>query len=60
MHLLFSVTEPQHRTKPVGVSDIMWAEAIAKLEGMETSKRECLWPQLVQGFKDLSERLKGL
>ncbi|KAK6160391.1 hypothetical protein DH2020_003772 [Rehmannia glutinosa] len=57
-HLLFSVTEPQYRAKPVGVSDIMWAEAIAKLEGMETSKRERLWPQLVQGFKDLSQRLK--
>lgn len=36
----------------------MWAEAIAKLEGMESSKRERLWPQLVQGFKDLSQRLK--
>ncbi|GFP95851.1 nuclear pore complex protein nup54 [Phtheirospermum japonicum] len=57
-HLLFSVTEPQYKTKPVGVSDIMWAEAIAKLEGMEASKRERLWPQLAQGFKDLSQRLK--
>ncbi|KAL8218854.1 hypothetical protein R6Q57_022227 [Mikania cordata] len=57
-HLLFSVTEPQFRTKPAGVSDIMWAEAIGKLEGMETSNRERLWPQLVKGFKDLSERLK--
>ncbi|KAL0364313.1 UNVERIFIED_CONTAM: Nuclear pore complex protein [Sesamum angustifolium] len=57
-HLLFSVTEPQYRIKPVGVSDIMWAEAIAKLEGMESSKRERLWPHLVQGFKDLSQRLK--
>ncbi|KAL1550440.1 Nuclear pore complex protein Nup54 [Salvia divinorum] len=57
-HLLFSVTEPQYRSKPAGVSDIMWAEAIAKLEGMESSKRERLWPQLVQGFKDLSQRLK--
>ncbi|KAL0421547.1 UNVERIFIED_CONTAM: Nuclear pore complex protein [Sesamum latifolium] len=36
----------------------MWAEAIAKLEGMESSKRERLWPHLVQGFKDLSQRLK--
>lgn len=36
----------------------MWAEAIAKLEGMESSKRERLWPQLVQGFKDVSQRLK--
>ncbi|XP_021647462.2 nuclear pore complex protein NUP54 isoform X2 [Hevea brasiliensis] len=37
---------------------IMWAEAVAKLEGMESSERERLWPQLVQGFKDLSHRLK--
>lgn len=57
-HLLFSVTEPQFKTKPAGVSDIMWAEAMGKLEGMETSNRERLWPQLVKGFKDLSERLK--
>ncbi|KAF2286505.1 hypothetical protein GH714_017429 [Hevea brasiliensis] len=57
-YLLFSVTDPQHRVKPAGVSDIMWAEAVAKLEGMESSERERLWPQLVQGFKDLSHRLK--
>lgn len=38
----------------------MWAEAMGKLEGMEASNRERLWPQLVQGFKDLSERLKVL
>ncbi|PPD99179.1 hypothetical protein GOBAR_DD03794 [Gossypium barbadense] len=57
-HLLFSVIEPQFRGKPAGVSDIMWAEAMAKLEGMESSDRERLWPQLVQGFKDLSQRLK--
>ncbi|XP_022874718.1 nuclear pore complex protein NUP54-like [Olea europaea var. sylvestris] len=57
-HLLFSVTEPQHRAKPAGVSDIMWAEAMGKLEGMESSNRERLWPQLVQCFKDLSSRLK--
>lgn len=36
----------------------MWAEAMGKLEGMESSKRERLWPQLVHGFKDLSQRLK--
>lgn len=29
---------------------------MGKLEGMESS----LWPQLVQGFKDLSNRLKVL
>ncbi|XP_076916597.1 nuclear pore complex protein NUP54-like [Bidens hawaiensis] len=57
-HLLFSVTEPQFRAKPAGVSDIMWAEAMGKLEGMEASNCERLWPQLVKGFKDLSERLK--
>ena len=37
---------------------IMWAEAMGKLEGMESADREKLWPQLVQGFKDLSNRLK--
>ncbi|RYR17015.1 hypothetical protein Ahy_B03g061826 [Arachis hypogaea] len=57
-HLLFSVTDPQFRVKPAGVSDIMWAEAMGKLEGMESADRERLWPQLVQGFKDLSQRLK--
>ncbi|XP_020106893.1 nuclear pore complex protein NUP54 [Ananas comosus] len=57
-HLLFSVTEPSARVKPVGASDIMWAEAMGKLEGMQSSDRERLWPQLVQGFKDLSARLK--
>ncbi|KAK9751160.1 hypothetical protein RND81_02G246500 [Saponaria officinalis] len=57
-HLLFSVTEPQLKIKPAGVSDIMWAEAMGKLEGMDSANRERLWPQLVQGFKDLSNRLK--
>ncbi|XP_077210019.1 nuclear pore complex protein [Tasmannia lanceolata] len=57
-HLLFSVTDPAARVKPVGISDIMWAEAMGKLEGMESADRERLWPQLVQGFKDLSHRLK--
>ncbi|KAF5813639.1 putative nucleoporin Nup54/Nup57/Nup44 [Helianthus annuus] len=57
-HLLFSVTEPQFRAKPAGVSDITWAEAMGKLEGMEASNRERLWPQLVKGFNDLSECLK--
>ena len=37
---------------------IMWAEAMGKLECMDTADRERLWPQLVQGFKDLSHRLK--
>lgn len=31
---------------------------MGKLEGMESADRERLWPQLVQGFKDLSQRLK--
>uniref|UniRef100_J3MK48 Nucleoporin Nup54 alpha-helical domain-containing protein n=1 Tax=Oryza brachyantha TaxID=4533 RepID=J3MK48_ORYBR len=57
-HLLFSVIEPSQRVKPVAASDIMWAEAMGKLEGMDSSDRERLWPQLVQGFKDLSFRLK--
>nr|KAJ0197800.1 hypothetical protein LSAT_V11C700360410 [Lactuca sativa] len=38
--------------------NIMWANAMGKLEDMESSNRERLWPQLVKGFKDLSERLK--
>lgn len=37
---------------------IMWAEAMGKLECMDSADRERLWPQLVQGFKDLSHRLK--
>ncbi|PRQ39934.1 putative nucleoporin Nup54/Nup57/Nup44, nucleoporin Nup54, alpha-helical domain-containing protein [Rosa chinensis] len=57
-HLLFSVTDPQFRLKPAGVSDIMWAEAMGKLEGLSSTDRERLWPELVQGFKDLSQRLK--
>ncbi|CAO2828959.1 unnamed protein product [Amaranthus hypochondriacus] len=57
-HLLFSVTDPQFKIKPAGVSDIMWAEAMGKLEGMDSTNRERLWPQLVKGFKDLSHRLK--
>ncbi|KAI5580510.1 hypothetical protein BDE02_08G159300 [Populus trichocarpa] len=57
-YLLLSVTDPQHRGKLASVSDIMWAESMAKLEGMEGTDRERLWPQLVRGFKDLSHRLK--
>ncbi|GJN13130.1 hypothetical protein PR202_ga31467 [Eleusine coracana subsp. coracana] len=59
-HLLFSVTDPSQRVKPVAASDIMWAEAMRKLECMDSADRERLWPQLVQGFKDLSSRLKRL
>eukprot|EP00249_Psilotum_nudum_P009678 c22089_g1_i1 orf=736-2061(-) len=57
-HLLLSVTDASMHVKPLGVSDIMWAEAMNKLEGMDTKDRERLWPELVQGFKDLSRRLK--
>ncbi|KAH7292665.1 hypothetical protein KP509_29G080400 [Ceratopteris richardii] len=57
-HLLLSITDPSMRVKPFGISDIMWAEAINKLEGMDSTDRERLWPELVQGFKDLSRRLK--
>ncbi|MQL76335.1 hypothetical protein Taro_008727, partial [Colocasia esculenta] len=57
-HLLFSVTDPAARVKPVAISDILWAESMGKLEGMDSADRERLWPQLVQGFKDLSDRIK--
>eukprot|EP00252_Welwitschia_mirabilis_P009522 TRINITY_DN22162_c0_g1_i1.p1 TRINITY_DN22162_c0_g1~~TRINITY_DN22162_c0_g1_i1.p1 ORF type:complete len:359 (-),score=60.05 TRINITY_DN22162_c0_g1_i1:525-1601(-) len=57
-HFLFSVSEPSMRSKPLGVCDIMWAEAMNKLEGMDSNDREKLWPELVQGFKDLSRRMK--
>lgn len=56
--LLLSVTDPTARLKPAGVSDILWAEAISKLEGMDSVDRERLWPELVHGFKDLSRRMK--
>ncbi|RDX91980.1 Nuclear pore complex protein NUP54, partial [Mucuna pruriens] len=57
-HLLFSVTEPQFRMKISGVSEIMWEEALSKFQGMKNADRERLWPQLVQGFKDLTQRLE--
>lgn len=57
-HLLLSVTDPSMRIKPIGISDILWAEAINKLEGMDSTERDRLWPELVQGFTDLSRRLK--
>ena len=37
---------------------IMCTEAMGKLEGMESTDRERLRPQLVYGFKVLSQRLK--
>ncbi|KAF6173559.1 hypothetical protein GIB67_037472 [Kingdonia uniflora] len=62
-HLLFSVTDQAARTKPAGISDFTIADHVGRgygeVEGMETADRERLWPQLVQGFKDLSERLKS-
>nr|CAB3495096.1 unnamed protein product [Digitaria exilis] len=57
-HPLFSVTDPSRRVKPVAASDIMWAEAMGKLECMDSADRKRLWPHLVQGFKDLSNRFK--
>jgi nuclear pore complex protein Nup54 len=57
-YLLLSVTDPAARLKPAGVPDILWAEAIIKLEGMDSVDRERLWPELVHGFKDLSRRMK--
>ncbi|XP_024538420.1 nuclear pore complex protein NUP54-like [Selaginella moellendorffii] len=57
-HLLLSVTEPSQRFKPPGVSDIMWAEVMSKLETMGTEDRERLYPELLLGFKDLSKRLQ--
>ncbi|KAG0459825.1 hypothetical protein HPP92_022953 [Vanilla planifolia] len=57
-HLLFSVTDQAVRVKPVGASDIMWAEAMGKLEGLDSLNRERLWPELVQGFKGLANRVK--
>ncbi|XP_024385739.1 nuclear pore complex protein NUP54 [Physcomitrium patens] len=57
-YLLLSVTDPAARFKPAGVSDILWAEAMNKLEGLDSMDRERLWPELVHGFKDLSRRMK--
>ncbi|KAJ7521568.1 hypothetical protein O6H91_19G060200 [Diphasiastrum complanatum] len=57
-HLLLSITDQAARVKPINVSDIMWAEAMNKLEGMDSVDRERLWPELMHGFKDLSRRLK--
>ncbi|KAG0587683.1 hypothetical protein KC19_2G183300 [Ceratodon purpureus] len=57
-YLLLSVTDPAARFKPVGVSDILWAEAMNKLEGLDSMDRERLWPEMVHGFKDLSRRMK--
>nr|CAB3467558.1 unnamed protein product [Digitaria exilis] len=57
-HLLFSLTDPSQRVKPVAASDIMWAEAMGKLECMDSADRKRLWPHLVHGCKDLSNGLK--
>ncbi|GBG85038.1 hypothetical protein CBR_g39502 [Chara braunii] len=57
-HLFLSVTDPIYRQKPGALTDTMWAEAMNKLEGMNPADRDRLWPELAQGFKDLSRRLK--
>ncbi|KAL0357779.1 UNVERIFIED_CONTAM: Nuclear pore complex protein [Sesamum calycinum] len=61
-HLLFSVTEPQYRIKPAGVSDFRLPDYVGR--GNSKARRHgefqtrAFWPHLVQGFKDLSQRLK--
>ncbi|GBG76194.1 hypothetical protein CBR_g21943 [Chara braunii] len=57
-HLFLSVTDPVYRQKPGAITDAMWAEAMNKLESMDPTDRDRLWPELGQGFKDLSRRLK--
>ncbi|WZZ34856.1 hypothetical protein YC2023_018257 [Brassica napus] len=37
---------------------IMFAEGMSKLEGIGSTERERLWPELVQSFKDIFQRLK--
>ena len=36
----------------------MFAEGMSKLEGIGSTERERLWPELVQSFKDIFQRLK--
>ncbi|KAL0676456.1 hypothetical protein Bca4012_004437 [Brassica carinata] len=36
----------------------MLAEGMSKLEGIGSTERERLWPELVQSFKDIFQRLK--
>eukprot|EP00897_Mesotaenium_endlicherianum_P000825 jgi/Mesen1/10743/ME000901S10098 len=57
-YLFLSVTPPEARVKPAGVSELMWSEALRRLEGLEGSERAVLWPEPAQGFKDLSNRLR--
>ncbi|CAN7001015.1 unnamed protein product [Brassica oleracea var. botrytis] len=40
------------------LSLIMFAEGMSKLEGIGSTERERLWPELVQSFKDIFQRLK--
>lgn len=55
---LFCFLLPQLSLENSFNCQIMWAEAMGKLEGLSSTDRERLWPELVQGFKDLSQRLK--
>eukprot|EP00850_Spirogloea_muscicola_P007167 SM000035S13147 [mRNA] locus=s35:835559:837873:+ [translate_table: standard] len=58
-HLFLSVTEPGARMKPSVVSDLMWAEAMSKLEDSTGPEKNLLWPELAQGFKDLLRRMQA-
>eukprot|EP00850_Spirogloea_muscicola_P022571 SM000301S11774 [mRNA] locus=s301:90564:93430:- [translate_table: standard] len=58
-HLFLSVTEPGSRVKPSVVSDLMWAEAMSKLEDSTGPEKNLLWPELAQGFKDLLRRMQA-
>lgn len=55
--LLFSVKDPQLRVRPPGVSEVVWQEALRHLQGMDASDRDRLWPEVVEGFRGLSNRL---
>ncbi|WZZ42843.1 hypothetical protein YC2023_039102 [Brassica napus] len=44
--------------KKLSKQQIMLAEGMSKLEGIGSTERERLWPELVQSFKDIFQRLK--
>ncbi|WZZ88422.1 hypothetical protein YC2023_117001 [Brassica napus] len=44
--------------KKLSKQQIMLAEGMSKLEGIGSTERERLWPELVQSFKDIIQRLK--
>ncbi|XP_057827300.2 nuclear pore complex protein NUP54 isoform X7 [Cryptomeria japonica] len=50
--------EPSPFCLPDKDIQVMWREAMDKIEGMDSPDRERIWPELVRGFKDLSNRLK--